>query len=487
MRAMPPAAPGVHINVGTGNYPFGRCRLHPPTTRGLYLGSTAVLCISPESAGVRCAANQHLLSSRNTAKSFFPKQAKTTLKQIPDLARNTSISEIMLTVTESMLAKLLVAKQTCQVLYLELQKSNLTIQDTTLQKASANLPQIPPKRYLRQYNTLKGHQDKIAQIKWSSDSVKLVSACQDGFMIIWDAVSGLKLQAIPLDSPWVLLCAFAPLGRFVALAGLDNRCTVYKVEQPEDYYMQSRTNQMELRDRGRKIPRAHAAYVSACEFLADDQVLTASGDMTVALWDMEKHVRSRDFLDHCGDVLSLLVAPRERMLPQTFLLAGADGTVKLWDIRVKAPQALCQMSRVDINCVSLLPNGYSFVSGDDEGICKIYDFRSLCELEQYNLREQFEPPRLPGNNSPTSTRSMWLQFDAPGVVSLDLSHLGRILYACYADYGCLAWDILRKEIVELIGVGNGSHKSRISQVAISPDGQGLATASWDATIKIWST
>lgn len=395
----------------------------------------------------------------------------------------------MLGLVEPMTNKLIVAKQTCQVLYSELQKSNAAIQDMTLKQASAHLPQIPPKRYLRQYNTLKGHQDKIAQIKWSSNSEKLVSACQDGFMIIWDAVSGLKLQAITLESPWVLLCAFAPSGRFVALAGLDNRCTIYKVETANDYHIRTRSNAMELRENGRKIPRAHAAYVSACEFIADDQILTASGDMTIALWDMEKHTKVRDFLDHCGDVLLLLVSPKERMLPQTFLSAGSDGTVKLWDLRAKAPQTSCQMSRVDVNCVSLLPNGYSFVSGDDEGICKIYDFRSLCELEQYNLREQFEPPLLlkDGPGSPTSSRSMWSQFDAPGVVSLDLSKSGRILYACYADYGCLAWDILRKEIVELIGVGNGSHKSRISQVAISPDGQGLATASWDSTIKIWST
>ncbi|GEQ72400.1 hypothetical protein JCM33374_g6087 [Metschnikowia sp. JCM 33374] len=396
---------------------------------------------------------------------------------------------MMSSVAEPMSSKLVVAKQTCQVLYSELQKSNVSVQDTTLKQVSANLPQIPPKRYLRQYNTLKGHQDKIAQIKWSTDSVKLVSACQDGFMIIWDAVSGLKLQAIPLDSPWVLSCAFAPSGRFVASAGLDNRCTIYKVDDPSDHYVRPRSNAMELRDKGRKIPRAHAAYVSACEFISDDQIITASGDMTIALWDMEKHTKTRDFLDHCGDVLSLSVSPKERMSPQTFLSAGADGAVKLWDLRVKAPQTSCQMSRVDINCVSSLPNGYSFISGDDDGICKIYDFRSLCELEQYNLREQFEPPQSSrdGPGSPTSSRSMWSQFDAPGVISLDLSKSGRILYACYADYGCLAWDIFRKEIVESIGVGNGSHKSRISQVAISPDGQGLATASWDSTIKIWST
>lgn len=385
--------------------------------------------------------------------------------------------------THDYTVRLDLAKRKCHLLYEELQKVNHTIKDTLLHQASAELTQITPKRYLRQYNTLRGHQDKIAQVQWSADSVKLVLACQDGFLIIWDAVTGLKLQAVPLDSRWVLLCAFAPSGRFVALAGLDNRCTVYKVMDTTESYLQPG---IELQDQAYRT-RPHSAYVSACEFISDEKILTASGDMTVALWDVHKDCKLQEFVDHCGDVLLLSISPGERGMASTFLSAGADGCVKLWDLRQKGHVASCQMSRVDINCVTQFSDGNTFILGDDDGICKTYDFRSLCELEQYNLREQFEPTKSPTHRSPTSAQSFWQQFDAPGVVSLDVSRLGRILYACYADYGCLAWDVLRREIVELIGIGGGSHASRISQVTVSQDGQGVATASWDATIKIWST
>lgn len=384
--------------------------------------------------------------------------------------------------------KVAAARQMAQILYSEVQKTNLSIQDTTLGQASTMIAGIPPKGYTRHFNTLQGHRDKVAQIKWSWDSLRIVSACQDGFMIIWDSVTGMKLQAIPLENSWVLLCAYSPSGRFVALAGLDNRCTVYRVSDILASYDLSTSESIELMDRpksGRKTPRAHAAYVSACEFITDSQVLTALGDMSISLWDMAKYAKVRDFLDHTGDVLLLLIS-HHKLLPQTFLSSGADGYVKVWDLRASRAQNSCFISKADVNSVSQLPGGYAFVTGSDDGLCKLYDLRSDCELEQYSLKTQFEP-RFAAPESPSPRGSMWSRFHTPGVISVEVSSSGRILYACYADYGCIAWDTLKNQIVEVIGVGNGSHTRRISQVAVSPDGQGLATASWDSTIKVWST
>lgn len=389
---------------------------------------------------------------------------------------------------QTLVDKVAAARLMAQILYLEVQKTNTLIQDLTLAEASQQVALIPPKGYIRQFNTLRGHRDKIARIKWSWDSVRIVLACQDGFMIIWDSVTGMKLQAIPLENSWVLSCTYSPLGRFVASAGLDNRCTVYKVNDSSSAHQHTPTELIELGDRpklGRKISRAHAAYVSACEFITDSQILTALGDMTISLWDMTKDTKVRNFLDHTSDVLLLLVLQRNNVLAQTFLSLGADGYVKVWDIRANGPQNSCFMLKTDVNCVTQLPDGYLFVAGADDGLCKLYDLRSDCELEQYCLKSQFEP-RSTQPESPLSRGSMWSRFHTPGVVSVETSTSGRILYACYADYGCVAWDTLKNEIVEVIGVGNGSHTGRISQVAVSPDGQGLATASWDATIKVWS-
>ena len=44
----------------------------------------------------------------------------------------------------------------------------------------------------------------------------LVSASQDGKLIVWDGYTTNKVHAIPLRSSWVMTCAYSPSGNFVA-------------------------------------------------------------------------------------------------------------------------------------------------------------------------------------------------------------------------------------------------------------------------------
>merc|ERR1719245_390786 len=81
---------------------------------------------------------------------------------------------------------------------------------------------------LKQRRILKGHFGKIYAMHWCSDSLHLVSASQDGKLIIWNAYTTNKVHAIPLRSSWVMTCAYSPSGQFVACGGLDNLCTVYR-------------------------------------------------------------------------------------------------------------------------------------------------------------------------------------------------------------------------------------------------------------------
>ena len=95
-----------------------------------------------------------------------------------------------------------------------------------------------PKYHIKNRKVLKGHFAKIYAMHWChSDAAEtnkwLVSASQDGKLIVWNSASGNKVHAIPLRSSWVMTCAFSPSGKKVACGGLDNICSIYNLDSKE--------------------------------------------------------------------------------------------------------------------------------------------------------------------------------------------------------------------------------------------------------------
>ena len=118
--------------------------------------------------------------------------------------------------------------------------------DTNLSQATVDTVDTIGRIQMRTRRTLRGHLSKVRHLiscvwnlisrvlwqvyamHWGADSRNLVSASQDGKLIVWDSYSTNKVHAIPLRSSWVMTCAYAPSGSFVACGGLDNICSIYK-------------------------------------------------------------------------------------------------------------------------------------------------------------------------------------------------------------------------------------------------------------------
>ena len=219
--------------------------------------------------------------------------------------------------------------------------------------------------------TLKGHLAKIYAMHWSTDRRHLVSASQDGKLIIWDAYTTNKVRAIPLRSSWVMTCAYAPSGNYVACGGLDNICSIYNLNSS--------------RDAPTRVARelsGHSGYLSCCRFINDRSILTSSGDMTCMKWDVETGSKVTEFADHLGDVMSISINPTNQ---NTFVSGACDAFAKLWDIRAgKAVQTFAGHES-DINAIQFFPDGHSFVTGSDDATCRLFDIRADRELNQYGV------------------------------------------------------------------------------------------------------
>jgi len=226
-------------------------------------------------------------------------------------------------------------RQEAEALKLHIRDARKAVRDTTMESQTSSIDPVN-KLNMRARRTLRGHLAKIYAMHWAADSRNLVSASQDGKLIVWDAYTTNKIHAIPLRSSWVMTCAYAPSGSFVACGGLDNLCSIYSLKTREGNVKVSR-----------ELP-GHTGYLSCCRFLDDGQILTSSGDMTCALWDVETGQQHTTYSGHTGDAMSLALAPDMR----AFVSGACDASSKLWDMR----DGMCQQTftghESDINAVS---------------------------------------------------------------------------------------------------------------------------------------
>lgn len=337
-------------------------------------------------------------------------------------------------------------KLTAEIKSIKEEKSTVTLSQY-VSNGEAPKGLVKPKKRA----TLKGHFGKVYALHWCAANEKrqnLLSASQDGKLILWNARIGTKKAAIPLRSSWVMACALEPTkGCFVASGGLDNLVTIHDMGAAEGGSPNKRGAELAM----------HDGYVSCARFLSESRLLSCSGDSTAILWDLDTSVMINKWKDHGGDVMSISICPKDENL---FVSDACDTAARIFDLREDTG---CTMKfeghESDINSVAWMPDGKSFISGSDDSTVRLFDIRSYQEVEQY-------------------TDSSILC----GITSVDPTKSGRIIFAGYDDYSCNGWDTLTAEKPhQLMG-----HENRVSCLGVQHDGGAVATGSWDTQLMTWA-
>eukprot|EP01127_Copromyxa_protea_P007567 TRINITY_DN1745_c0_g1_i1.p1 TRINITY_DN1745_c0_g1~~TRINITY_DN1745_c0_g1_i1.p1 ORF type:complete len:386 (-),score=124.62 TRINITY_DN1745_c0_g1_i1:73-1191(-) len=288
----------------------------------------------------------------------------------------------------------------------------------------------------------KGHNGRIEAVSWSSNNPEmLLTAGQDGKMLVWHAPSGNKVGLFRLKSAWVQACAYRSFGGesgVVASGGMDNICTLYSLQDPS-----KPIHELD----------GHSGFIAACKFLDDKQLLTASADYKTILWDAQsgKSLQSFEF-EEGATSLSVNKAGDK------FLVGVTNGVVALCDPKSGKQVADFEAHEDSVCSVSFFPNDTAFGTASDDLTCHLYDIRSAD-----NCLQSYDAPE-----------------GATELTSICFSKSGRFLFASYDD-AVRVWDTTEGKLLYTLSV-----PAKVSALDINCDGTALCSVSHDNEGRIWA-
>jgi S-layer homology domain/WD domain, G-beta repeat len=227
----------------------------------------------------------------------------------------------------------------------------------------------------------------------------------------------------------------------------------------------------------------------------DGQILAASSKQEIKLWNLKNGELLRTLSGHEGNVWSVAISPDGKNL----ISGSGDGSLILWDIASGKIRRTFSHVGGWVNAVGFTSDGQTMISCSHNKGINLWDITTgelLYSLDGFNPMAIAASGRIFGSSGGPSDIKIWDVVTGKlvnnlaippvaggGIKTMAISRDGLTLaYGMSGNSRIEVWDLRRRQRLYTLE----GHLAGVNAIAISPDGETLASSSGDRTLKLWN-